>query len=90
MVQGQRGPDGRAEPATSATCCAPGDAGADRAERPSRSSPVMLRTARLDLRPFTLDDVDAMHRIYSDPQVMRHVGDGPVTDVAQTAAMLRE
>jgi RimJ/RimL family protein N-acetyltransferase len=50
----------------------------------------MLRTARLDLRPFTLDDVDAMHRIYSDPQVMRHVGDGPVTDVAQTAAMLRE
>jgi RimJ/RimL family protein N-acetyltransferase len=50
----------------------------------------MLETTRLTLRPFTLDDVGAMHGVYGDPEVMRHVGDGPVADVAQTEAMLRE
>src|SRR3712207_9493858 len=41
------------------------------------------------LRPFTEDDVDAMHRVYGDPRVMRHVGDGAATDLDGTRAMVR-
>lgn len=35
---------------------------------------TILETARLLLREWTLDDVDAFARIYADPEVMRHVG----------------
>src|SRR3712207_2312029 len=41
------------------------------------------------LRPFTEDDVDAMHRVHGDPGVMRHVGDGAATDLDGTRAMVR-
>jgi RimJ/RimL family protein N-acetyltransferase len=34
-----------------------------------------LRTARLELRAFTLDDAPAAHAIYGDAEVMDHVGD---------------
>ncbi len=32
----------------------------------------MIRTERLLLRPFRADDLDALHAMYSDPQVMRY------------------
>lgn len=35
-------------------------------------------TARLDLREFTVDDFDDVHRLDSDPRVVRYIGDGSV------------
>lgn len=37
----------------------------------------LLETERLVLRPKSLDDLPFMHRLLSDPAVMRFVGDGP-------------
>jgi RimJ/RimL family protein N-acetyltransferase len=37
---------------------------------------VELETPRLRLRPFTASDRDAIHAVYSDAEVMRHVGHG--------------
>jgi len=36
----------------------------------------VLTTARLQLRGFADDDLDLLHRLYGDPEVMRHLGDG--------------
>jgi len=47
-----------------------------------------LRTARLELRPFSDADIPAAHRIYSDPEVMRYVGHGPVRSENETRGML--
>jgi ribosomal-protein-alanine N-acetyltransferase len=47
-----------------------------------------LRTPRLELRPFTDADISAAHRIYSDPEVMRYVGHGPVRSEHETRGML--
>lgn len=52
--------------------------------------PLPITTARLELRPFTAADVEAMHAIYSDRVVMERVGSGPVRDEAATAAMVRD
>ncbi len=49
-----------------------------------------LATPRLALRPFTLADAPVIHAVYRDPDVMRHVGAGPVAGLAATEAMLRE
>lgn len=35
-----------------------------------------VETARLRLRRFTHEDLDGLWRIASDPEVMRHIGDG--------------
>ena len=48
-----------------------------------------LVTARLVLRPFTEADVDAIHRVYGDPEAMRLVGEGRPTDLAGTRTMVR-
>jgi [ribosomal protein S5]-alanine N-acetyltransferase len=48
-----------------------------------------LTTARLRLRPFTAADQDAIHAVYSDPEVMRHVGNGPHRTLEETANALR-
>lgn len=48
-----------------------------------------LRTARLEIRPFTEADVDAAHRVYGDAEVMRWVGEGRPVTREETAAMLR-
>jgi RimJ/RimL family protein N-acetyltransferase len=50
---------------------------------------VELLTPRLHLRPFTAADRDAIHAIYSDPEVMRHVGHGAHRTIAETVAALR-
>jgi ribosomal-protein-alanine N-acetyltransferase len=36
-----------------------------------------IETARLRLRPFTLDDLDAHARLYAAPEVTRWLADGP-------------
>lgn len=38
-----------------------------------------IRTPRLDLRPITLDDAEAMHAYKSDPDVVRYVPYGPLS-----------
>jgi RimJ/RimL family protein N-acetyltransferase len=50
---------------------------------------VELTTPRLWLRPFAAADHDAIHAIYSDPDVMRYVGNGAHRTAADTAAALR-
>jgi len=35
--------------------------------------PFPIETLRLLIRPFTLDDVEAMHVLYTDPEVMRFI-----------------
>jgi ribosomal-protein-alanine N-acetyltransferase len=48
-----------------------------------------LTTERLHLRPFTDADRLAIHAVYADPHVMRHVGQGAHRTIAETAAALR-
>jgi ribosomal-protein-alanine N-acetyltransferase len=50
---------------------------------------VELTTARLHLRPFTAADHEAIHAVYSDPEVMRYVGHGAHQTMAETANALR-
>jgi RimJ/RimL family protein N-acetyltransferase len=50
---------------------------------------VELFTPRLHLRPFTAADRDAIHAVYADPDVMRHVGHGAHRTVAETSTALR-
>ena len=52
-----------------------------------KDAPFSLTTERLALRRFTAQDLDLLHRLQSDPEVMRYVG-GPKTR-AQTEAMLK-
>ena len=39
--------------------------------------PVELAAGRVRLREFTLDDVDALHRVYGDPAATRHLSFPP-------------
>ena len=48
-----------------------------------------LHTARLRLRRATMDDLDAVHLMLSDPAAMRYWSTPPHTDVAQSEAWLR-
>lgn len=50
---------------------------------------MRIETDRLVLRPFLPGDQEAMHAIYADPEVMRHVGHGAHRTPAETAAALR-
>lgn len=50
---------------------------------------MVLTTERLHLRPFTAADQDAIHAVYADPDVMRHVGHGAHQTMAETANALR-
>lgn len=65
-----------------------------RDDEPESSSsagvPLPLMGPRIVLRPFTLDDVPAIHRVYSDPDVMRWVGHGAVGTEAATESILRQ
>jgi ribosomal-protein-alanine N-acetyltransferase len=49
-----------------------------------------LETPRLDLRPFAEADAAAMHRIYSDPVVMRYVATGPTANLGVSERLLRD
>jgi RimJ/RimL family protein N-acetyltransferase len=48
-----------------------------------------LETARLRLRPFAPDDLDALCRITADGEVMRYIGDGHPITRAETETNLR-
>lgn len=50
----------------------------------------VAETPRLRLRPFTPADVPAMAAIFADPEVMRHVGAGPIHDRTSVARMLSD
>jgi RimJ/RimL family protein N-acetyltransferase len=50
---------------------------------------VELTTPRLRLRPFTAADREAIHAVYTDPDVMRHVGHGPHRSAVDTDAALQ-
>ena len=49
-----------------------------------------LRTPRLLLRRFVLDDLDAMHAIFSDPEAMRYWSTLPHTQLSETREWLDE
>jgi [ribosomal protein S5]-alanine N-acetyltransferase len=50
---------------------------------------VELTTERLHLRPFTAADRIAIHAVYADPEVMRHVGHGAHRTIQETNAALK-
>ena len=52
-------------------------------------APIELTTARLHLRPFTDADIEAIHAVYGDPDVMRFVGHGAHRTIEDTASALR-
>jgi ribosomal-protein-alanine N-acetyltransferase len=49
-----------------------------------------LETPRLILRPFAAGDAPLVHRVYSDPEVMRYVATGPMADLAVTERLLAD
>jgi RimJ/RimL family protein N-acetyltransferase len=49
----------------------------------------MIETERLHLRPITLDDVDLLVELDSDPDVMRHISGRPSTR-AEVEGVIRE
>ncbi|MEM7124253.1 MAG: GNAT family N-acetyltransferase [Pseudomonadota bacterium] len=49
-----------------------------------------LRTERLSLRPLIRDDIDTLVGMYGDPEVMRHIRDGSVSDEVSRRASLEE
>jgi [ribosomal protein S5]-alanine N-acetyltransferase len=50
----------------------------------------LLETPRLLLRPFGPGDAPLVHRVYSDPEVMRYVATGPMADLAVTERLLQD
>jgi RimJ/RimL family protein N-acetyltransferase len=50
----------------------------------------LLETPRLILRPFAPGDAALVHRVYSDPDVMRYVATGPMTDLAVSERLLAD
>lgn len=50
--------------------------------------PASIRTARLELRQLTGDDLEDIHRIYSDPATWLHLPSGRHTDVSQSLSLI--
>ena len=50
----------------------------------------VIETARLRLRPFTLDDVDDFHRFLIDPDVRKYLCDDKVLSREQVASFIDE
>lgn len=49
----------------------------------------VITTPRLSIREFTLDDVNAYHDIFSNPEVTRYLSWGPYTSMDQTANFIQ-
>ncbi|MDA3647514.1 GNAT family N-acetyltransferase [Saccharopolyspora indica] len=49
-----------------------------------------LLSARLQVRPFRTDDVPAVHAVYGDPEVMRHVARGNAASAEESAKMVHD
>lgn len=52
-----------------------------------RAGPIL--TERLLLRPFTSDDLDALHAMFGDPEVTRYLEHGPLTREAAGELLAR-
>lgn len=52
----------------------------------ARDTPI-LETARFRLRPRRVEDADAMHANFTDPEVMQYWSDAPHETIEQTRAM---
>jgi ribosomal-protein-alanine N-acetyltransferase len=50
----------------------------------------LLETPRLLLRPFAPGDAELVHRVYSDPEVMRYVATGPMAELSVTERLLED
>ena len=48
----------------------------------------MIETSRLLLRPARADDLDDLHRVFSDPMAMRYWDRPPYEDISVTAKLL--
>ena len=46
--------------------------------------PIEIHTPRLVLRSMTEQDAPALHRVYGDPEAMRHIGIGAAADLEET------
>lgn len=49
---------------------------------------ITLRTVRLTLRPFTNDDLDAVHALWTDADMRRYLCDGKVVPIEQSRQWL--
>jgi RimJ/RimL family protein N-acetyltransferase len=50
----------------------------------------VIETARLLLRKPRLEDTDALHEVYSDPEVMRYIGLGDTFELDETRAWIEK
>lgn len=48
----------------------------------------VIETARLRLRPFNLDDVDALHRLWTEPEVRQYLWDGELITKARVESSI--
>jgi ribosomal-protein-alanine N-acetyltransferase len=51
---------------------------------------VIIRTARLSLRPLTLDDLDSIHALWTNPGVRRFLFDDQIISCEQAAAVIND
>lgn len=49
-----------------------------------------IETERLRIRPFTLDDAEALHAVWGDPAAERFIGERAPATVEETQALLRQ
>ena len=49
---------------------------------------IRIETARLRMRPFSLDDIDSLHRHWTDPQVRKYLWDDRVIPREQAAEVV--
>lgn len=47
-----------------------------------------LKTKRLYIRPFGSEDVEGLHKIFGDPEVMKHIPSGPSSSLQVTQQRL--
>jgi [ribosomal protein S5]-alanine N-acetyltransferase len=49
----------------------------------------VIETDRLRLRPFGLDDVDALHRLWIEPEVRQYIWDGDIVSRERVESLIR-
>jgi [ribosomal protein S5]-alanine N-acetyltransferase len=49
-----------------------------------------IKTERLKLRPLTMDDIDALHQIWTDPGVRKYLWDDEVISREETALVIKK
>jgi [ribosomal protein S5]-alanine N-acetyltransferase len=57
---------------------------------PGDTSRFLIPTPRLRLRPVSMDDVDALHNLWTDPAVREFFWDGEIIDMERAEAAVRE